>query len=682
MAERNSKLLTVAAIAATVRTGPAAKADCVTGTGGLGYCKYPQTNCTDESWQTYFHEYPVSLPTNAWSTRVTGRLLTGPNVFEETINAVSPIDAATLAAAEKRAQQAIVVAAGGRQVPIEGPTVVDSTTLPVSSFPLNQVTVTTDASSTSTWCSPPFTSGCYRACGSNTWIVHSTNIYSTLLVTGTLTSTHYELVGQSATSTLTLPIVLALPGLGGAYFNSGFVLTNRGASDARVSYVFTPAFGGAGGTAADTLAAGKQKVVSEAIPYLQGLGMPLTALTGGTLRITLSDLSAPDAAGAVVRTTTAVPGGRAGLAYAGLPASKLLSAPVYVCGLRQNDLDRSNVAVLNAGSSAEGDITLRATVVSGDPAHPKAQALPDISLSPGAFSQISGILASAGLTNGFVKVERISGTAPFYAFGVINDQATSDGSFVTPVAATPAAPIPRLTLPALVETSAYSTELVLSNLTSSPRILRFTWVSPALAGGQVSFEAPLLPGEQQIHPAVVQLLRDRGVIASAQGPSIAGALFVTDASGDLRGVFVGARVSTPGGGGRYGVFYPAVPSGSEATASAWLYGLVQNTENRTNLALVNVGSSDSSPDTFRIDLFDGGTGLKAGEVVATVPARGFVQIDRVLADYAPGTSVGYTLVTKISGSNPFLTYAVVNDGALPGERSGDGAFVEAIIPVP
>ena len=48
------------------------------------------------------------------------------------------------------------------------------------------------------------------------------------------------------------------------------------------------------------------------------------------------------------------------------------------------------------------------------------------------FKQLSGILQSNGLNleSGYVRVERIRGNAPFYAYAVINDQASSDGSFV------------------------------------------------------------------------------------------------------------------------------------------------------------------------------------------------------------------------------------------------------------
>jgi hypothetical protein len=114
-----------------------------------------------------------------------------------------------------------------------------------------------------------------------------------------------------------------------------------------------------------------------------------------------------------------------------------------------------------------------------------------------------------------VKVERVSGTAPFYAYTVINDQATSDGSFVEPIAASPVSPIAWMTLPALVETSAYATELILTNFSSSPHTLHFKWVATSLTGGEASFSIPLLPGEQEVLPAFVQLLRDRGVVTLA-----------------------------------------------------------------------------------------------------------------------------------------------------------------------
>ena len=59
----------------------------------------------------------------------------------------------------------------------------------------------------------------------------------------------------------------------------------------------------------------------------------------------------------------------------------------------------------------------------------------------------------------------------------------------------------------------------------------------------------------------------------------------------------------------------------------------------------------------------------------TLAAKHWMQIGAILTKYAPGVTQGYALVTRTNGSNPFLTYAVVNDGGQPGQRTGDGAYV-------
>ena len=62
-------------------------------------------------------------------------------------------------------------------------------------------------------------------------------------------------------------------------------------------------------------------------------------------------------------------------------------------------------------------------------------------------------------------------------------------------------------------------------------------------------------------------------------------------------------------------------------------------------------------------------------VGVTVAASRWFQIQSVLGQYAPNTNQGYARVIRTSGSNPFIAYAVINDGAHSGERSGDGAFI-------
>ena len=202
----------------------------------------------------------------------------------------------------------------------------------------------------------------------------------------------------NAEHSLFVPVVLSAAGINNAFFTSELTLVNRGPSRVVFNFAYTAAFGGGSGTGLDELAAGEQRIVPDAIAYLRSLGVPIpeSGDQGGTLRITFSGLRSPNDAAVLVRTTTAAPGGRAGLAYAAVPNSALLRGTTYVCGLRQNAEERSNVAIQNAGTEEDGDVVLRLTLISGNPAAPASQTLTDEILSPGTFKQFSGILHSQG----------------------------------------------------------------------------------------------------------------------------------------------------------------------------------------------------------------------------------------------------------------------------------------------
>ena len=385
--------------------------------------------------------------------------------------------------------------------------------------------------------------------------------------------------------------------------------------------------------------------------------------------------------GVTVRTTTRVPEGRAGLAYPGLPAGEGFDEAVYLCGLRQNEQDRSNVAFQHMGTPRDGPVTLRTTVFSGDPEISEGHRLEDRMLAPGGFYQFTELLKTAGFDNGYVRVERVEGTAQFYAYGVINDQANSDGSFVFPVTASSLEGKMRQTLPVIVETEEFTTELTLTNFSRQDRTLDLAFVADGIQTPDETarFALTLAAGQQRIIADVIDAeLRRRGVegIRPSRG-GLAGALFATPESGDLSGIVVGARTSSPDGrGGQYGVFYTAVPDGAAFTGDAWIYGLQHNRENRTNLALVNTGEVDDSRSTFGIEIYDE-NGTLQGIKFVHLEARRWRQINSILANHAPGITHAYVWIDQFIGNNPFLAYAVVNDGGAPGERSGDGAYLPA-----
>ena len=95
-------------------------------------------------------------------------------------------------------------------------------------------------------------------------------------------------------------------------------MTNRCSEPAIFNYAYTPHRGDKSYTATDGQGPLQQKIKSDAIGYLKGLGVPIpqTGNQIGTLRVHVTGSSE---VAAVVGTTTAVPEGRAGLAYPAIP---------------------------------------------------------------------------------------------------------------------------------------------------------------------------------------------------------------------------------------------------------------------------------------------------------------------------------------------------------------------------
>ncbi|MEO8586140.1 MAG: PQQ-dependent sugar dehydrogenase [Acidobacteriota bacterium] len=514
-------------------------------------------------------------------------------------------------------------------------------------------------------------------------------IYAVDGTSGTL----YRLVdADGPLSVLTVPVVVDASGVNGARFLSELTLGNRGTTDASVVVTFTAsnALGSTGsGSLLTTVPAGRQLVYTDVFQWLRqnGLFIPLGD-QGGTLRLAFSGLSSGDAGFASVRTLAVLPSGRAGLSYPAIGPNDLLDAPVAFYGLRENAALRTNLALINAGDPATGNpLTLRVTVFSGDAGDGRNVTLAAVSLAPGQWMQLNHVLASAGFTNGWATVERVSGTDPFYAYAVVNDNVTGDGAFVSPVAADRRTSV--LTIPAVVETPSYSTELVLTNPTSALLLLRVEYndrLGARLGEGYASQELTLTAFEQRILPSVLVSLR-----AAAPGATSAGSLRVRTRTGLLgdfntgppAAFFAGARTSSASAGaGTFGVSYAGITRDDAPLAEAWVYGLKQDGLNRSNLALAIVDpplggpSNNSAPSRFAVDFFDGDFGLLRGSSVVSLYDRlsDWQQLNSALASF--GIRNGYVRVRAPAGNyQPFLVYGVVNDGAAPGQGTGDGSYL-------
>jgi hypothetical protein len=118
--------------------------------------------------------------------------------------------------------------------------------------------------------------------------------------------------------------------------------------------------------------------------------------------------------------------GSFGVFYPGLTLAESADGTAWVHGLQQNASTRSNVAFVNAGDA--GSVTLRVTFFGEDG---RLLASPEEhTLGPGEWLQRNEPLASRGATAGSARVERVSGASRFVAYGVLNDAATSDGSYL------------------------------------------------------------------------------------------------------------------------------------------------------------------------------------------------------------------------------------------------------------
>jgi hypothetical protein len=182
-----------------------------------------------------------------------------------------------------------------------------------------------------------------------------------------------------------------------------------------------------------------QLIQPDAIAFLRQRGIPIgptgAASYAGSLHVEISGVS-PASVFAGARTSSYAPGGGQFGVFtpAFEPGTEQLDA-AWVYGLRADAASRSNVAAVNVGGAEAGSITLSVQAYDGDAGGVAKGAAVSLTLAPGQWAQLSGFLGNQGVANGWVKLTRVSGTAPWIAYGVINDgggpgQATGDGAFI------------------------------------------------------------------------------------------------------------------------------------------------------------------------------------------------------------------------------------------------------------
>ncbi len=428
---------------------------------------------------------------------------------------------------------------------------------------------------------------------------------------------------RADSSVKTIPVVLDVIGSGGTPFNTELVLGNRATYGTSLPVTLTfsaaPGYGApAGGSATVTIPPGTEIRAADALAYLRGLGIPIPtagpdAPIAGSL--TMSAGSSTDFLYGAARSYTPGPsGGTYGVFLEAESDIDAAEESAWVYGLRSvSGASRSNLAVTALPGRGTDPVTLQVQLygASGAP----APIVLTRTLSPGDWYQWNGVLAQAGLPNGtfgYARIRRLSGSAAWIAYGVVNDAVTSDGSVLPMFRNGGVSAARTLIVPVAADlvgqgSSHFTTELTLTNdgPIGTPVDLTYRPAPGYGSAGGVPFVTVTVAARQQTTILnVLQYLRDHGVTIpdASTGPQ-AGTILVSfrnlTSLTTPRTVAL-ARTSTPGGaGGAYGVFYTAIPSGGGSRTPALVTGLVQNAAARSNLAIVHAGGAPGGPSPFR-----------------------------------------------------------------------------------
>jgi len=109
------------------------------------------------------------------------------------------------------------------------------------------------------------------------------------------------------------------------------------------------------------------------------------------------------------------------------PEAEWAANEAVVPGLLENEAFRSNLCVANPEPPGGPQLTLAAAV--RDDAGRVVGALPSITLRPGERRQLNQVIRLAGgAGSGWVSLKRVGGAGRFVAYGVVNDNSTSDGT--------------------------------------------------------------------------------------------------------------------------------------------------------------------------------------------------------------------------------------------------------------
>src|SRR5512140_451768 len=255
----------------------------------------------------------------------------------------------------------------------------------------------------------------------------------------------YRPGGLAAARKLVVPVVLDVFGAANSHYTTELTLANDGNFATPVDLVYRPApgFGSSTGVAVVTLplAAHQQTTIPDILEYLRSKGVNIPDATqgaqAGSLSVDFRNLGTIDSPKtvAIARTTTpntdTATGGAFGVAFPAAAKGGGARASALVPGLTRDASVRSNLAVVHLGGGSEIALTLSVRLFDATTSQAVGNPI-TVTLQPGDWTQWSGVFDTAGVPPGttaaYAVITRLAGDDTWLAYGVLNDEKTSDGS--------------------------------------------------------------------------------------------------------------------------------------------------------------------------------------------------------------------------------------------------------------
>ena len=438
----------------------------------------------------------------------------------------------------------------------------------------------------------------------------------------------------------TLPVAGHIAGATGTVFVTDVALENPSSSPVPARLVFSPSGGEEAVEAEISLGAGETRLLADVVESEFGMTNAL-----GSLRVETE--GAPPAVVRVAsRTYVENAGSTLGLGTVGLSSAEAATGDRYLSNLAVSEAFRTNIGAVNA-SGADQTFTLQILDAQGNILGRSVQTLGAGRQQQWGLAQLFPAVSGTGLTARIVPSG--GGLAPL-AYAAVTDNASSDPTYYPALGASPRQYVPGIASITGLGAAFFRSEVSISNGGRGPATVRLTFLEHDKDNSGAAAKTVVLGPYETLH-------------ADDALQTLFG---VTDTYGALEvesdvspGVTVFERIltdatTTPGTVGQQ---TDSVSSETLASSGS-LLGVRQDTEFRTNVGLVNPGTSNA---TVTLTLVRSpATELGTAEVV--VPPRGYVQ--RNLQALFPSVALPPGEVLSIgfeAGGKPVLAFASVID---------------------